>query len=201
MNDIPAPEPEPASPSPSLLSRDHLVMQQVTGLMSNDFDTLDPQENPAGRVLTSGSLMGRMMMGHRSLTVAEPDGTPLVNLTDTVNLLRETMELTRPDGTALAHLRQRWSFFRTRVDMHLADGRTVELTGNPWDYDYQFVVEGAEVARVTRSWGGLGRALLGHSRYNLVFAPGVPQEVHAAVLGGVVALDLIRAKRRTAIGS
>ncbi|WP_245625763.1 phospholipid scramblase-related protein [Corynebacterium lowii] len=93
------------------------------------------------------------------------------------------------------HLRKRFSFFRNKVDMHLADGRKVELNGSLWDYDFRFELEGMTLAAVTRTWGGLGRALMGHSRYHLQFTPGLGEELHAAVLGGVVALDLIREKR------
>ncbi|WPF66069.1 MULTISPECIES: LURP-one-related/scramblase family protein [unclassified Corynebacterium] len=181
----------------SLLHCDHLIMQQVTNWVSNDFDILNPEGQPVGRVVTSGSLLGRMMMGSRELLVTEVDETPVLRLSDTVNFLRETMDLFYPDGTPLAHLRQRWSFFRSRVDMHLADGRVVELHGSVWDYNYQFVVDEQEVVRVSREWGGIGRALMGHSRYHVEFAPGLPEELHATVLGGVIALDLLREKQRS----
>ncbi|MDP9852475.1 uncharacterized protein YxjI [Corynebacterium lowii] len=82
----------------SLLRHDHLVMQQVTNWTSNDFDILDEQERPVGRVHTSGSLLSRMMMGNRTLQVMEADGTPLVQLSDTVNFVRDTMEMTWADG-------------------------------------------------------------------------------------------------------
>ena len=32
---------DPAAPAPRLLEQDTLVMQQITGFMSNDFDILD----------------------------------------------------------------------------------------------------------------------------------------------------------------
>ncbi|WP_069723644.1 LURP-one-related/scramblase family protein [Corynebacterium oculi] len=181
---------------PSLLHYDHLIMQQVTNWASNDFDILDTEGEAVGRVITSGSLMSRMMMGSRELLIAEVDETPVLHLSDTVNFFRDTMNLAYPDGTPLAHLRQRWSFFRSRADMHLADGRMVELHGSVWDYNYQFVVDAQEIGRVNREWGGLGRVFMGHSRYHLEFAPGLTEELHATVLGGVVALDLLRKKQQ-----
>lgn len=182
--------------TPSLLHSDHLIMQQVTNWMSNDFDIVNTEDQPVGRVLTSGSLVGRMMMGSRELLVTETDETPVLRLSDSMNFLRDTMRLSYPDGTPLAHLRQRLSFFRSRVDMHLDDGRVVELHGSIWDYNYQFEADGQEAARVTRQWGGIGRALMGHSRYRLGFAPDATEEIRAAVLGGVIALDLMREKSR-----
>ncbi len=49
---------------------------------------------------------------------------------------------------------------------------------------------------MTRDWADLGEFFLGHTRYAVVFSAGAPTGTHLTVLGTVVALDLIRRKRR-----
>lgn len=169
-------------------------MQQVTGIMSNNFDIKDGRGEVVGIIATSGSVASRFFMGSRTLEVTEADGRPVLTVTDTVNFGRDTFELTSPDGQELAHLRKRFTFFRTRVDMHLADGTVVELHGSVWDFDFEFRIRNAVSARVSRQWAGIGRGLLGHSQYAVEFDPALPARLRSAIIGGVVALDLIRAK-------
>ncbi len=170
------------------------MMQQITTFMSNNFDILNQQGDVVGVITTGGSPLSRMFTGSRSLTVTEADGRPVLSLEDTVNFGRDTFELADPHGGPLAHLRKRFTFFRRRVDMHLADGTVVELHGSVFDFDFEFRVGELVPARVTRQWTGLGNALLGRSQYSLTFTPDTPLRLRAAFIGGVVALDLIRAK-------
>lgn len=169
-------------------------MHQVTGFMSNNFDIQNQQGQVVGMIATSGSAASRFLMGSRSLHVFEADGQPLLAINDTVNFARDTFELTGPDGEPLAHVRKRFSFFRQRVDLHLADGTNVELHGSVFDFNFEFRVGELVPARVSRQWSGLARGLLGRSSYVLSFAPDVPPRLRAAIIGGVIALDLIRAK-------
>lgn len=170
------------------------MMQQITTFMSNNFDVLDQHGEAVGVITTSGSVGSRMFMGSRSLTVTEVDGRPVLSLEDTVNFGRDTFELADAHGHPLAHLRKRFTFFRRQVDMHLADGTVVELHGSVFDFNFEFRVGEVVPARVTRQWAGLGNALLGRSQYSLTFTPDAPPHLRAAIIGGVIALDLIRAK-------
>lgn len=188
------PDPHHLPPRPSLLEEDALIMQQVTGIMSNNFDIMNQQGEVVGVIQTTGSAAARFLLGSRSLYVTEADGRAVLSVEDTVNFGRDTYELADATGQPLAHLRKRFTFFRRQVDMHLADGTVVELHGSIWDFDFEFRVGERMPARVSRKWAGLGRGLLGHSQYALQFEGGVPHHLRAAIIGGVVALDLIRAK-------
>lgn len=181
-------------PQRFLLEEPVLVMRQVTAFMTNNFDILDRQGEVVGTVITGGSTASRFFMGSRSLTVTEADGRPVLSIEDTVNFGRDTFELADPHGRPLAHLRKRFSFFASRVDMHLADGTVVELHGNVLSFNFEFRIGELVPARVSRQWSGFGNALLGRSRYMLAFEPDVPPHARAAIIGGVVALDLIRGK-------
>lgn len=182
-------------PQHTLLMEPVLQLQQVTSFMSNNFDIFNQNGEAVGIIATSGSAMSRMFMGSRTLQVTEADGRPVVKIEDTVNFLRDTFELTDPAGRPLAHLRKRFTFFKQRVDMHLADGTVVELHGSIFDFNFEFRIGQGSPAQVSRQWSGIGNALIGRSTYTLAFADDVPPHLRAAIIGGVVALDLIRAKQ------
>ncbi|MCG7310590.1 LURP-one-related/scramblase family protein [Brachybacterium sp. ACRRE] len=182
--------------NPTLLSHDALVMQQITGFMSNDFDILDASGQQAiGHVTTTGGGLSRLVAGSRSLDVSDADGTPLLHVQDPVGIGFDRFELSSPDGAALAAVRKRFSMLRTKVDLTLADGRVLELSGNVLGFDFQFAMQGAVAATVSRRWAGIGRGILGHSRYVLAIEPSVPADLRLAIIGGTITLDLIRRKQ------
>lgn len=181
-------------PQRSLLTEPVLVMRQLSTLMSNNFDIRDAHGEVVGAVTTSGSVGSRMFLGSRNLAVTEADGRPVLTVTDTVNIGRDTFELADAHDQPLAHLRRRFTFLRRRVDMHLADGTVVELHGNAFDFNFEFRIGELVPARVSREWPGLGNALFGRSTYTVTFDSSAPPRVRTAVIGGVVALDLMRAK-------
>src|SRR5690625_7688152 len=75
-------------PAPSaLLSQDALVLQQITGFMSNDFDILDGAgERVVGHVTTTGGGLARLIAGSRSLDIFDADGTPLLHVEDPIGI-------------------------------------------------------------------------------------------------------------------
>ncbi|WP_448854366.1 LURP-one-related/scramblase family protein [Corynebacterium frankenforstense] len=181
-------------PGGGLLEQNALMFQQVTGFMSNNFEITDLAGAPVGQIITGGSGLSRAFLGSRKLTVSEMDGTPVVLVDDVVSLGFDRFTLADPNGNELAQLRTKLSFLRTRVGMELVGGHSMELTGNVLGFEFGFEIDGRQAARVTREWAGMGRAFLGHSRYRLDIDPALPAWLRAAVIGGVVVLDLIRAK-------
>ena len=179
----------------SLLDEPVLLMQQISSMTSNNFDIADGNGQPVGYVETIGSLANRLIAGSRTLNVHESDGTLVLGVHDPMNFVRDIYELADPNGQPLAHLRTRFTFLRTRVDMHLADGTLVELHGNALDFNFDFRLGNEVPARVTRQWSGLGNAFLGRSTYAVELDQRAPRNVRAAVVGGVIALDLLRRKK------
>ena len=181
---------------PGLLRHDTLVMQQVTGFMSDDFDILDATgERAVGHVTTSGGALSRLVAGARSLDVADADGTPQLHIEDPPGFGFDRFELSTPTGDPIAELHGRFSVFSTEVGMTLADGAELELHGDMLGLDYEFRFGEAVAARAAREWAGLGRGILGHSRYVLGFDATVPPPLRLAIVGGCIVLDLIRAKK------
>lgn len=177
-----------------LLEHDTLIMQQRKNFMSNDFDIHDEHDNVIGHVATHGSAAGRFFMGSRTLSVLDLDGSPLAVVTDPVNLGFDKFEIHWADGVPLAQVRKRFTLIHKRVDIEVANGPVIELKGRLFDFDITFNVGGNAVAQATRQWAGFGRGFLGHSRYALMFTVPTPPREKLALIGGMLALDLIREK-------
>ncbi|HIY22890.1 MAG TPA: hypothetical protein H9837_01075 [Candidatus Brachybacterium merdigallinarum] len=181
---------------PTLLRHDVLVMQQITGFMSNDFDILDETgEQAVGHVSTLGSGLSRFFGGSRSLLLSDVDGTQLLHVSDPFSLGFDRFVLSTADGATLAEVSSKFAIFSTRVGFSLADGTELDLHGNMLGFDFDFRVGEAVAARVSREWAGLSRGFLGHSRYVLSFDPTVPPHLRLAIIGGGIVLDLIRRKQ------
>lgn len=178
----------------TLLHHDTLIVQQMTGFVSNNFDVYDPEGTVIAHIQTEGSLGSRLLKGNRTFTVSDGDGEAVLLVRDPMNFVRDTYELDDPDGTAFAHVRKRFTFLKKRMDIELASGGVIELHGNFLGFEFEFMMGDRVPARVTRKWSGAVRGLLGRSTYALIFDPEAPEEVRKAIIGGMIALDLIRAK-------
>ena len=146
--------------SGGLLTHDTLVMQQVTGFMSNDFDILDEHGSAIGRITTTGGAGQRFVLGNRSFDVCEVDGTVLVHVEDPMDFGFDTYAVQDATGAPIATIRKRFSFLRRRVDIEVAAGPTFELIGNAIGFEFTMSIGGQEVVQVARHWAGIGRGLL-----------------------------------------
>lgn len=179
----------------ALEATDLLVMQQVTGFLSNDFALEDSEGRPVAYGHTRGSAASRIFGGSRQLEITALDGTPLFSVQDPMTWGRDRYRVTDPQGGPIADLVQRMTFLRTSVQVSVVDGTELVLDGNLRGMDFQLTAGGTAVATVNRKWAGLGQAVLGRSRYALSLDPGMPGLVRYAVIGSVIALDLMRAKQ------
>lgn len=180
----------------ALAATDRLVMQQVTGFMSNDFTLEDAEGRAVAYGHTRGSAASRFFAGSRSLEITDLAGATLFHVEDPMTFGRDRYRVIDPNGGPLAEIVQRIAFFRTSVQVSVVDGTELQLDGNLRGLDFQLTAGGMAVATVKRQWAGFGKALLGHSRYLLSLDPGMPELVRYAVIGSVIALDLIRDKQR-----
>lgn len=179
----------------ALLQHDLLIIDQVRGFLSNDFSILDAHGRPAGYIRTEGSGLNRLFMGNRQFTVLDADGTPMVRLDDVVTFGRDRMNIMAPDGQLLAELVRRISFLRSRFTITLADGTAMDIEGKMFDREFHLATaQMGEIARVTRSYSGIGQALLGRERYALQMAGFTEPWLRATIIGCVIAIDLCRQK-------
>lgn len=181
-------------PKPSLTGQNELSIQQVSGFLSNDFAIEDTQGRAVATIRTTGSAASRFVAGSRRFEVTDPSGRVLFQVHDPMTLGRDRYRVSAPDGAPLAELVQRRTFFATSVLVSVVDGTELRLEGDLIGHSYRLLAGGHPVAEVGRRWAGLGRALLGRSRYAVSLDPALPELVRYAAIGSVIALDLIRAK-------
>ena len=84
--------------------------------------------------------------------------------------------------------------FKTKIDLEVL-GEQLQLDGNLWGFDFNINSPQGAIAGVSREWSGMSNAFLGKSTYSLRLAEwaSVPQRL--GIIGGVLALDLIREKQ------
>lgn len=179
----------------SLLRHDAVVMQQISAVFANEFDILDTSGDVVGHLVGRDGIGSRFFMGPREFTLQEADGRELLHIVDPPDFGFDRFELTTPDGANLALLQRQFAFFRESVRITTADNSELELRGDFFGFDFEVLDFSNPVARISREWAGLGRGLLGHSRYVVGFGADVPPQLRLTVLGSVVALDLIRMKQ------
>lgn len=177
----------------SSLMNDVLVFQQTRNLVKNDFAIMDEQGQQVGHVETGGSTLGRLLKGPRELTVFDGPERPVIRVKDTMTLGRERMEILDATGAPLASLVKRISFFRTRISLDL-QGEEIDLQGDIWGFEFQISGPSGVMGAVSREWSGVGNAFLGMSTYALRLAQHLTATQRHALIGAVLALDLIRAK-------
>lgn len=185
-----------------IADHDLLVVDQVTSFVADDFAIRDRAGAVVGDIRTQGGALSRMLMGSRELAVHEADGTLALRVLDVVSFGRDRFEVVDGAGAPLAEVVKEFTVFRKRLSLRCADGQVLDLRGSFLDHDIEVVGPLGVAARVSRQWPGLAAGLLGRERYVIGFGDRVPAALRHAVLGGVVALDLVRAKeQRTAATS
>ncbi|QRZ62334.1 LURP-one-related/scramblase family protein [Rothia sp. ZJ932] len=188
--------PHPQQNLPALLTENSLIFQQTSGFMSNDFQLLSANDQVLGEFKTQGDSVSRMVMGSRYFDLLGPDGLVYLKVNDEVTLGRDRFEIYKGNGEHLASVVQNFTLFKTKVTVEMAQNLTLTLEGNPLSFDFAVMVNNHRAAQVSRAWAGLGKGLLGRSKYQLKLDPQAPADVRLAIFGTVLALDLIRAKAK-----
>lgn len=174
----------------ALVRTDLPVMQQITGFLSNDFALEDSEGQAVAHGHTRGSAASRMFRGHREFEITDLSGTPLFHVHDPMSAGQDRYRVTDPQGP-IAELVQRIAVFRTSVQISVVDGTELRLDGSLSGLTFRLMAGETSVATVDHQWAGLGKALLARSRYAVKLDPCMPEVVRYAVIGSVIALDLI----------
>lgn len=194
---------EPMNQSSNLLDNNLLVMQQVDAFLANNFDICDTQGNVVGRILGTDSTGARLLLGTREFDLVGTDGTRLAHISDPPDFGFDTFTITGPDGFGLAKVQKRLSFLSRKVSVHLASGEELSLKGEILDYEFTVSLAGPNqpLAQASRKWTGFCDALLDKSRYALEFFPQASFTHRLAILGTMIAVDLMRRKEDKASSS
>ena len=186
----------------NLFTLDELVITQTKSFLNDQFMITDIDGTPVGTILQSTSLKDMVFKSSRSLEVAitDAEGNPLqtvMTISDPPNFLRDTYEVHLPGiEQPMAVITKRFSMLKTKLELTMKGFPDVEIHGDFWDWNLTITSRGRRLANVTNEWTGVGNYFMGKNTYRLAITPGLKEQQHAAILGAVMSMDMLRTKQK-----
>ena len=186
----------------NLFTLDELVITQTKSFLNDQFMITDIDNTPVGTILQSTSLKDMVFKSSRSLEVAitDAEGNPLqtvMTISDPPNFLRDTYEVHLPGiEQPMAVITKRFSMLKTKLELTMKGFPDVEIRGDFWDWNLSITSHGRQLANVTNEWTGVGNYFMGKNTYCLAITPGLNEQQHAAIIGAVMSMDMLRTKEK-----
>jgi uncharacterized protein YxjI len=197
-----APRPPAARGVGSLYEQPVLLVDQKTKLveLTNEYAVLDGEGRQIGAVVQVGQSGLRKAVRFLSsvdqflthtLEVRDRTG-PVLVLTRPAKLMRSRVVVQRPDGGPVGEIVQANVFGRIRFDL-VADGAVVggiqAENWRAWDFAITDAA-GGEVARITKKWEGLARAMFTTAdRYVVLVHHRLPEPLASLVIASALTVD------------
>lgn len=184
----------------AMLQANQLIISQSKSIGRDEFTIADPQGTQLGTARQTRKLSD-LFKASRGVEVFDAVGAPVLAVEDPVNLIRDRYTVHRADlqtggHEELAHITKRFAWIGAKYDVDIAGYPQVEIKGEVFQLNYALTSQGRPIARVDAEFSGVGRALMGKTTYRIAFEPGLDENVHAAVIGIALALDMRREKMR-----
>lgn len=184
----------------AMLQANQLIISQSKAIGRDEFTITDPQGVQLGLARQTRKLSD-LFKASRGVEVFDTAGTPVLAIEDPVNIIRDRYIVHRVDPQSgghaeLAHITKRFSWIGAKYEVDIAGYPQVEIKGEIFQLNYALTSQGRTIARVDAEFSGVGRALMGKTTYRVAFEPGLDENVHAAVIGIAIALDMRRQKMR-----
>ena len=186
----------------NLFTLDELVITQTKSFLNDQFMITDLDGTPVGTILQSTSLKDMVFKSSRSLEVAitDAEGNPLqtvMTISDPPNFLRDTYEVHLPGiEKPMAVITKRFSMLKTKLDLTMEGFADVEIHGDFWDWNLSITSEDRLLADVSNEWTGMGNFFMGKNTYRLRITPDLNEQHHAAIIGAVMSMDMLRTKQK-----
>ena len=120
-----------------------------------------------------------------------------MTISDPPNFLRDTYEVHLPGiEQPMAVITKRFSMLKTKLELTMKGFPDVEIHGDFWDWNLSITSRGRRLANVTNEWTGVGNYFMGKNTYRLAITPGLKEQQHAAILGAVMSMDMLRTKQK-----
>jgi len=157
----------------ALLDHDRIVINQKAKLveLTNEYLIRDTEGNDIGVIRQEGQStlkkLARLVtsadqfMTHR-LAAYDADGTKMLEVVRPRKIVKSTVEVYDAAGALAGTIRQQNVFGKIRFGLHDAAGEKIgEIRAENWRaWNFSIVdVTDAEVARITKTWEGLGKTL------------------------------------------
>jgi uncharacterized protein YxjI len=187
-----------------LLGLDRLVVSQKAKLieLTNEYRIRDEDGNDVGVIRQEGQSKAKKLLRLVTsvdqfltvrLSVYDAAGAKVVGLRRPAKILKSTVEVTDRAEQLVGRIVQQNVLGKIRFGLVGADGSALgEIRAENWRaWDFAVVdAAGAEVARITKKWAGLGKELFTTAdNYVLEVSPGVAGPVRLLVLAAAAGID------------
>jgi len=189
---------------PVLNHNQYFIREQV-GFMkaSNAYDVFDP--NTQQQILQSKEeklgFFTKMIrftkykkMTPFELIVRTPDGSPVIIVRRGVSFFTSTIQVLDNQGQLVGTFKQPFFSLLGSFKIFGADGQEIcTLKGSWTTWDFTFIVNNQEVAKVSKKWQGLAKALFTSAdNYMLVISDAVPPDhpLRQLICAAVFCIDL-----------
>ncbi|MFQ5704951.1 MAG: phospholipid scramblase-related protein [Gemmatimonadales bacterium] len=129
------------------------------------------------------------------IRITTPEGTPLVQVTRGVTLLRSRVNVIDETGTRIGGFKQKLFSIGGRFEvLDDSDEPLCTLQGKWTGWDFRFVRDEHEFAHVTKKWAGLGKELFTSAdNYVLEISDTVPADsrLRQLILAAVMCIDMV----------
>lgn len=186
-----------------LLENNTLVIRQTRTFLRDDFFIFDVSGRKIATIAESGSELKKLLGFSRHFHVAEIDrdgrvGEPLFQVSDPYDFFGDTFEIfSCPDGEHLASVRRKLISLTARLTLTVEGLGNVEIDGGIMAFDFTLRAGDREVARIDKKWNGLTQELFGKQTYALHLSPELDHRQRMAVIGSILAIDLVKSKAKS----
>jgi len=183
-----------------------LLVKEHVGLFkaANNYDIYDPEtgqiilecrEDNLGLFTKLFRFSDYKRMTPFDISIRTPDGRPVVRVTRGITFFLSKVRVYDHKDDEIGGFRQKMWSIGGRFDVLDRDGQAVcSLKGKWTGWEFAFVREGQELARVTKKWAGLGKELFTTAdNYMLSISPEVPPNstIRRLILAAVMCVDMV----------
>jgi uncharacterized protein YxjI len=127
--------------------------------------------------------------------VTDADGNLVVQVKRGISIFLSKVDVLDGEGTRLGGFSQKLFSIGGAFSVHDASGREVcQLKGKWTSWDFQFLAQGVQLARVTKKWQGIGKEMFTTAdNYVLEISENLPPEsqTRKLILAAVMCIDMV----------
>ena len=189
-----------------VINKNLFLVKEHTGLFkaANNYDIYDPEtgemimecrEDNLGLFTKIFRFSDYKRMTPFDIRIRTADGRPVLRVTRGITLFLSKVKVYDQNEEQIGGFRQKlWSIGGKFDVLDRTQQPVCSLKGKWTGWDFAFVREGLELARVTKKWAGLGKELFTTAdNYMLSISPEVPPHstIRRLILAAVMCVDMV----------
>lgn len=189
-----------------VLKNSNFFVKEHVGLFkaSNNYDIFDPNTNQKllecrepnlGLFTKILRFTGYKRMTPFDIEIRTPDGKPVLSVKRGVSFFLSKVDVLDENGTLQGHFKQKFFSVGGKFDVLNVAGATVCTLEGKWtSWDFRFMQNNSELARVSKKWAGLGKELFTSAdNYMLSIndSVGESDNVRILVMAAVMCIDMV----------